>query len=114
MYGWFDLKPLFLGRLRPELLTSNQGGQSVANKRCLEAQAAHLFLQVPMGGGVSEKGDFENTVSNNCCLDSMGNCTWNTLFHYSFRLCCCIKCCSSIVILYFELESMDTFSNGRP
>ena len=24
MYGWFDLKPLFLGRLRPEQLTSNQ------------------------------------------------------------------------------------------
>ena len=24
MYGWLDLKPLFLGRFRPELLTSNQ------------------------------------------------------------------------------------------
>ena len=24
MYGWFDLKPLFLGRLRHERLTSNQ------------------------------------------------------------------------------------------
>ena len=80
LYGCFDLKPLFLGRLRPEQLTSNQGGQSVVNKLCLEAQAAHLFLQAPTGRGVSEKDDFENTVSDKCCLDSMGYCTWSTLF----------------------------------
>ena len=57
-----------------------------------------------MGRGVSEKGDFENTVSDKCCLDSMGNSTWSSLFLWSYRLCCCIKCCSSILILYFELE----------
>ena len=26
MRGWFDLKPLFLGRLKPERLTSNKNG----------------------------------------------------------------------------------------
>ena len=66
MYGWFDLKPLFLGRLRPERLTSNQVCQSEANKLWLEAQATHLFLKAPMGRGVSEKGDFENTFSDKC------------------------------------------------
>ena len=66
--------------LRPEWLTINQGGQSVANKLCLEAQAVHLFLQAPTGRGVSEKGDFENTVSDKCCLDSMGNSYWSSLF----------------------------------
>ena len=39
-----------------------------------------LFLQAPTGRGVSEKGDFENTVSDKCCLDSMGNSTWSSLF----------------------------------
>ena len=28
MYGWFELKPLFLGRLRQEQLTSNQTDSS--------------------------------------------------------------------------------------
>ena len=30
MCGWFDLKPLFLGRLRPERLTSNP----IASQQC--------------------------------------------------------------------------------
>ena len=29
MYGWFDLKPRFLGRLKPQRFTSNQSEQAL-------------------------------------------------------------------------------------
>ena len=51
MCGWFDLEPLFLGRLRPERLTSNQIASQHRKKLRLEAQAAHLFLLGPNGRG---------------------------------------------------------------
>ena len=44
-------KPLFLGRLRHERLTSNQIVGQWFLKLCLEAQAAHLFLLGPNGRG---------------------------------------------------------------
>ena len=48
MCGRFNLKPLFLGKFRPE-----RDDQWAANKFCLEAQAAHLFLKAQMGGPIA-------------------------------------------------------------
>ena len=46
MDGLTILIPLFLGRLIPERLISNQK----AKKLCLDAKAAHLFRKALMGG----------------------------------------------------------------
>ena len=76
MCGRFDLKPLILGKLRPERLSSYiSDGKSAANKLCLEAQSAYLFRPhcqigvspVNHSDSVSQIIQLKNVHNNDIC-----------------------------------------------